>query len=168
MGAAGSVVIETETVNEAQAKALLGDAYDVAKFAAETCKYDDQVTDDFQPYLTKAQAEAYLKACADETAALEAAVEADLGAPGVGAELKLGMTVFFDGSTVRIKHVEISKAGKQEKIDIPPGPMDFGIDVSLPPNEQMNEFLLKAYYKGLPGPSGDWLKGLLRGASASP
>ena len=168
MGAAGSIVIETETVNEAQAKALLGDAYDGAKYMAETCKYDDQVTDDFQPYLTKAQAEAYLKACADETAALEAAVEADLGAPGVGAELKLGMTVFFDGSTVRIKHVEISKAGKQEKIDIPPGPMDFGIDVSKPPNEQMNEFLLNAYYNGNLGPSTDFLKGLLRAAGTSP
>ena len=106
MGAAGSVVIESERVFEAQAKTLLGDAYDETKFNAETAKYEDQVDyDNGGAYLTREQAEAYLQ---DASAKLMWVGEQEEG------ELKIGLTLNYANAQLGvITQIDISKVGKE-------------------------------------------------------
>ena len=122
MGAAGSIVIETEKVTEAHAKTLLGDEYDEMKFIEEATKYEDQMDDEGAAFLTKAQAEAYLKACAAKAASAEAeeGEKEDAGKETAGTsksvlagELKKGMIIMDDvGKVVMITHLDFGETGK--------------------------------------------------------
>ena len=122
MGAAGSIVIETEKVTEAHAKTLLGDEYDEMKFLDEATKYEDQMDDEGAAFLTKAQAEAYLKACAAKAASAEAeeGEKEDAGKETAGTsksvlagELKKGMIIMDDvGKVVMITHLDFGETGK--------------------------------------------------------
>lgn len=133
MGAAGSVVIESEKVFEAQAKTLLGDAYDETKFLAETAKYEDQVDyDNGGAYLTKEQAGWCLQ---DASAKLVQVGKEEDG------ELKIGLTVKYgQGEYGGITQIDISKVGKEHTHTLKPE-LQTGVTVMYDLNIQVNRLL---------------------------